>query len=111
MSKNRFSGQRIKGRPGTIFRLALGLLLALTASAFDPPVAEDTPSGTCTPDDGPFRGYTFLSPEILSKSEVFAPYFLKWEDYYDRYYFNLDLQKEENLKEWQERFWQYRSAN
>ena len=103
MSKNRLFGNEIRLYAGWSFRLTVCLLLALIVSAFDPSVQEDAPPGTCSP-EGPFLGYTFLSPEVLNKSEVYAPYFLKWEDYYDKYYFNLDLQKEENVAEWRERF-------
>ena len=91
-------------RRGTPMHAVLLCLLALLASAFDPSMPDEAPPGNCAPDGSSFRGYTFLNPDILSKNEVFAPYFLKWEDYYDKYYFNLDLQKEENVKEWQERF-------
>ncbi len=91
-------------------RTLLCCLFACASVAFDAPRPDTPPPGTCSPDAGPFRGYTFLNPDLLSKREVFAPYFLKWDDYYDRYYFNLDLQKEENVQEWRERFCDKASA-
>jgi hypothetical protein len=51
-----------------------------------------------------FYGYTFLNPEIVHKNAAFAPFFLKWDDYYDRVFFNRDIQRDENLAEWSERF-------
>jgi hypothetical protein len=82
---------------------ALGPLLWLCFVAFGPQPA--TPEkGRCDPERKPFWGYTFLQPELLSRSAAFAPYFLKWDDYFDRYYFNLDIQKTENVEEWRTRF-------
>jgi hypothetical protein len=51
-----------------------------------------------------FYGYSFLDPEIVHKNAAYAPFFLKWDDYYDQVYFNRDVQKDENLREWSERF-------
>jgi hypothetical protein len=40
----------------------------------------------------------------VHKNAAFAPFFLKWDDYYDRVFFNRDIQRDENLAEWSERF-------
>ena len=61
------------------------------------------PPGACAGTQT-FYGYTFLSPEIIHKNAAFAPFFLKWDDFYDRVFFNRDVQREENLAEWAERF-------
>lgn len=93
---------------------ALGLLVLLFAS-FSPdenPTADRPPStvhrppssGSCSPDATPFYGYTFLYPEIINKNAAYAPFFLRWGDYYQQIYFSKDIQKEENIKEWIERF-------
>ena len=109
MSKDTFSGKKISPWLGLKWRIIVcGLLLAV-GSAFDPSIPTEAPAGNCSPDGKTFYGYTFLHPDILTKKEVFAPYFLKWDDYYDRYYFNLDVQKEENIEEWKERFCDYAS--
>lgn len=51
-----------------------------------------------------FNGYSFLDPEIINKNSAYAPFFVRWDDYYERYYFNRDIQREENIEEWHERF-------
>src|SRR5262249_35816173 len=66
--------------------------------------AEAPGRAPCDPNAQPFAGYTFLVPEIINKNAAYAPYFVQWEDYYQRYYFNRDIQKEENVLEWKERF-------
>lgn len=58
----------------------------------------------CNPDAVPFFGYTFLYPDIINKNAAYAPFFLRWGDYYQQIYFSKDIQKEENIKEWIERF-------
>lgn len=99
-----FSRKKLTRICGIRYSVLLGIVLLLAGTAFDPSASPETPAGNCTPDGGTFYGYTFLNPDILSKRTVFAPYFLKWDDYYDRYYFNLDQQKEDNIQEWKERF-------
>ena len=61
-------------------------------------------SGSCSPDATPFYGYTFLYPEIINKNAAYAPFFLRWGDYYQQIYFSKDVQREENIREWIERF-------
>ncbi|MCS6928541.1 MAG: hypothetical protein NZM43_03495 [Saprospiraceae bacterium] len=60
--------------------------------------------GNCDPFTRPFYGYSFLLPEIINKNAAYAPFFTRWDDYYDRYYFDLDHQREENIAEWRDRF-------
>jgi len=109
MSKDNFSGKKLSRRLALKRWIALCCLLAVVCSAFGPPAPAEAPSGACTPEGKTFYGYTFLHPDILTKKEVFAPYFLKWDDYYDRYYFNRDVQKEENIEEWKGRFCNFAS--
>jgi hypothetical protein len=58
----------------------------------------------CDPAARTFYGYSFLHPEIVNKNAAYAPFFVRWDDYYQRYYFNKDLQREENIEEWIGRF-------
>ena len=53
-----------------------------------------------------FYGYTFLDPGIINKNAAYAPFFMRWDDYYERYYFDqgVEIQKDENINEWIERF-------
>lgn len=66
-----------------------------------PPKAEKS---ACDPGARPFSGYTFILPEIINKNAAYAPFFVTWDDYYQRFYFNRDIQKQENIEEWIERF-------
>lgn len=95
--------------------IALGLLILFSAffsPNIEPPTIDRPPStvdpqsltGNCSPDAKPFYGYTFLSPEIINKNAAYAPFFLRWGDYYQKIYFDKDIQKDENIKEWIERF-------
>lgn len=68
------------------------------------PDTPQAPHGYCDPNAQVFHGYTFMMPDIVNKNVAYAPYFLKWDDYYQEYYFNKDLQKEGNVQEWIERF-------
>ena len=76
------------------------ILLFISTSFF--PNRRSTPP--CSPNAQPFYGYTFLDPEIINKNAAYAPFFLRWDDYYQRFYFNRDIQKQENIEEWIERF-------
>ncbi|MEO6757901.1 MAG: hypothetical protein ABIO24_00500, partial [Saprospiraceae bacterium] len=51
-----------------------------------------------------FTGYTFLQPDIINRNAAYAPFFMHWDAYYRQFYFNQDIQKQENLEEWIERF-------
>ena len=61
--------------------------------------------GTCVGSQ-PFHGYTFLDPNIINKNAAYAPFFARWDDYYERYYFDKseDIQRQDNIGEWAERF-------
>jgi hypothetical protein len=100
---------RLSGRPVLRMRdVPVLLLCVFCTSAFfsgDAPVQDNRiPQGSCTPGTAPFFGYSFLNPEIINKNAAYAPFFLKWDDYYQQYYFNRDIQKEENIEEWIGRF-------
>lgn len=80
--------------------------MACLAASFNPVQAPPPKSqGNCS-GVAPFYGYTFLDPDIINKSAAYAPFFARWDDYYDRYYFNqaVDIQQQENIQEWIERF-------
>jgi hypothetical protein len=84
------------------------LALCLAVSAFFPyqPALEGAArgGGNCNPEASVFHGYTFLHPDIINKNSAYAPFFVKWDDYYERYYFARDVQEEENIEEWRTRF-------
>jgi hypothetical protein len=79
--------------------LSLSVLLFASFSPFEPPAP-----GNCAPDTKPFYGYSFLYPDIINVNAAYAPFFLRWDDYYQQVYFNKDIQRDENIKEWIERF-------
>lgn len=79
------------------------LLLLCSFFPFQPAPAPKTASA-CDPNARPFSGYTFLLPDIINKNAAYAPFFVTWDDYYQRFYFNRDIQKEENIEEWIGRF-------
>ena len=82
-------------------------LLFLAASAFFPYATfmpEAQPAGTCNPYIQPTFSYSFLYPETVDKRAAYAPFFIRWTPYYDEIYFKKDIQKEDNIEEWIERF-------
>ncbi len=78
------------------------LLCALFTTSFAP-YQPDPPPGSCSTMPA-FTGYTFLHPDIINTSAAYAPFFIQWDDYYRQFYFNRDIQREENVAEWVERF-------
>lgn len=80
------------------------LLLLFFTSFFPFVPATQREQGRCNPTAKPFYGYTFINPDIINKNAAYAPFFVKWDDYYQEYYFNKDLQKDGNTAEWVERF-------
>lgn len=84
--------------------LALGLSVLLFASFHPHGEQAATPVQNCNPDARPFYGYSFLYPEIINANAAYAPFFLRWDDYYQQVYFNRDIQRDENVREWIERF-------
>lgn len=80
----------------------LTLAILIGASFFPQPGAPTR--AACDPDAQPFYGYTFLLPDIVNKDAAYAPFFLRWDDYYQQYYFNRDIQWAENTDEWSARF-------
>ncbi len=84
-----------------------GLVALFIFSSFSPDeqqTANNAEEQRCVPGSQPFYGYTFLYPDIINKNAAYAPFLLRWDDYYAQYYFGKDIQREENIKEWIERF-------
>jgi len=82
--------------------LPLLLLLAFLPAHRRQP--ELSPTGACDPGVRAFTGYTFLLPDVVNKDAAYAPFFTTWDDYYERFYFNQDIQRQDNIAEWIERF-------
>lgn len=95
--------------PGkTLIGQPLLVMVFLIASSFNPyisPPPKDNTQGNCVVSKR-FYGYSFLEPGIINLNAAYAPFFTRWDDYYERYYFDLgaEIQKDENLNEWIERF-------
>lgn len=86
-------------------RIAACAVLGLLVFVFTSFSPNDTPApDNCNPEARPFYGYTFLYPEIINKNAAYAPFFLRWDDYYQQVYFSKDIQRDENVREWIERF-------
>lgn len=84
------------------------LFVGIVTASFNPIVTPDpntTTAGKCLGENR-FYGYTFLDPDIINKNAAYAPFFTRWDDYYERYYFDqgAEIQKNENIDEWIERF-------
>jgi hypothetical protein len=67
-------------------------------------LAPEQHSGGCSPAARPLFNYAFLHPDIVDKKASYAPFFVRWSDYYADIYFKVDIQKRDNLAEWKERF-------
>jgi hypothetical protein len=77
----------------------VGLLLLLAPSV--PP--DSILGGPCNPQAKSFKGYSFLYPGIVQYNAAYAPFFLEFDDLYSKY-FNADIQKDDNIEEWNGRF-------
>ena len=73
------------------------LLLFTSFTPYDPPAP-------CMPRSQPFYGYSFFDADFVDASAAYAPFFLRFGDYYDRNYLPAEIQKKENCEEWCERF-------
>jgi hypothetical protein len=82
-----------------IWGLCVCLILLFTS--FTPP--EPAPV-RCVPHAQPFYGYSFIDADLVDASAAYAPFFLRFGDYYDRNFNPELLQKKENCEEWTERF-------
>lgn len=91
-------------KPGPAALCMLVLFLSSFFTPGEPPVPADERPGPCTPAREAFYGYSFLHPDIINKNAAYAPFFIKWDDYYQQYYFNKDIQRQENIAEWIGRF-------
>lgn len=103
MPSDQFSRRK---KVSACFALGLLIFFSTSFSPFEQPstVNRQPSTGNCSPDARPFYGYTFLNPDIIHKNAAYAPFFLRWDDYYEQIYFSKDSQKEENIREWIERF-------
>lgn len=81
------------------------VFIATSFYPFESLVPKNKGQGACA-GPGRFYGYTFLDPSIINKNAAYAPFFTRWDDFYQRYYFDqgAEIQKEENIEEWIERF-------
>ncbi|TNE58133.1 MAG: hypothetical protein EP344_10380 [Bacteroidetes bacterium] len=85
-----------------LWALLAGLLFAfIPKHSVEPPAASRS---ACDPGARPFPGYSFLLPDIINKNAAYAPFFVTWDDYYQRNYFGKNLQKDDNIEEWIGRF-------
>ena len=76
------------------------LLPILIFTSFTP---YEAPS-PCMPHSVPFYGYSFFDADFVDASAAYAPFFLRFGDYYERNYNAATLQKKGNCEEWNERF-------
>lgn len=58
----------------------------------------------CVPHSQPFYGYTFFDADFVDASAAYAPFFLRFGDYYERNYNPELVQQKINCEEWNERF-------
>jgi hypothetical protein len=86
---------------GLIVLTALGWYV-LTAGA--PKHVEAAEQTSCAPTKPAFPGYSFLLPDVVDSRSAYAPFFMKWDDYFSMTYDTVDWQKKENIEEWQNRF-------
>lgn len=63
-----------------------------------------SPFSACSP-ERTFTGYTFIHPPIVNARAAYAPFFLDFEGVYSDF-LKKDIQRDENLREWNERFCQ-----
>lgn len=88
-------------------RLIVSAAALILLASFDPSVPDrGEGNGACAGSIEPFYGYSFLDPGIINKSAAYAPFFARWDDYYERFYFGKqeEIQMSENIEEWRERF-------
>ncbi len=78
----------------------LSLFTLFLFSSFTP---ELTPT-PCIPNSRPFYGYSFFDADFVNASAAYAPFFLRFGDYYEKNYDPILVQKKENCQEWSERF-------
>jgi hypothetical protein len=80
--------------------LTLLLLLLPLCNFADP---RTPPPDNCNLNAKAFNGYTFIHPGIVQQKAAYAPYLVRFGDRYNAY-FETDIAKNENLREWQSRF-------
>ena len=99
--------------PSTVYRLActvyrlpctvfiLFLFTSFTPTQFKP--GQSQAPNSCMPHSQPFYGYSFFDADFVDVSAAYAPFFLRFGDYYERNYNPELTQKKENCEEWSER--------
>jgi len=80
--------------------IPLGVFTLILFTSFTP----YPPQSPCVPHSQPFYGYTFFDADFVDASAAYAPFFLRFGDYYERNYNPIEIQKKENCEEWGERF-------
>jgi hypothetical protein len=78
------------------------VICALGCLSFGDPRVSPPPE-QCNPSAKAFDGYTFIHPGIVQSKSAYAPYLVRFGDYYNSY-LESDIAKKENLREWQGRF-------
>ncbi len=58
----------------------------------------------CGPYHLTFEGYSFMNPNIVNTNATYAPYFLRFNDLYNSPDSLEQIQQDDNLQEWNERF-------
>lgn len=92
--------ERVRGIARRIWALIWVWPLWLFTS-FTPPQPAPAP---CMPNTPRFYGYTFIDADFVDASAAYAPFFLRFGDYYERNFHPEIIQKKENCEEWTERF-------
>jgi hypothetical protein len=87
--------------PTWLLDISFGVLMILFFTSFTPPEPAHAP---CIPHAAPFYGYSFFDADFVDASAAYAPFFLRFGDYYERNYNPELIQKKENCEEWSERF-------
>lgn len=61
-------------------------------------------SSNCDPSRPGFRGFSFVSPNIVDPINVSAPFILQFEELYDRFLREEERRVQDNVAEWRERY-------
>ncbi len=89
--------QRLKSPLKLWVLILFPILISSSFTPFESP-------GPCQPHSQPFYGYSFFDADFIDASAAYAPFFLRFGDYYERNYNPNLLQKKGNCEEWSERF-------
>jgi hypothetical protein len=78
--------------------------LCWSLTSFAPYQPDEAAAAPCDPKRLVFPGYSFILPDIVETRSAYAPFFMKWDDYFTTTYDTVDWQKKENVEEWGKRF-------